>query len=176
MQKKFLSILLSIIMMLGCSTQVLAASDPAEGNMGTFEEVDEGIYEFRDADGTLLATFVEDNSIKMPRGSWTIDWTLDSNSSTYGTNQFNVSAGDVFTVDISFSTKGLTYIGVYNRSTSSYVWAENTETNRFKGTVKIETGSALVSFALKNASSSQITYTGSYNFWFELKRRPYEKS
>lgn len=41
--------------------------------MGTFEEVEEDIYEFRNFDSTLLVTFKEDESIKMPRGVWTID-------------------------------------------------------------------------------------------------------
>lgn len=161
--KRALVVFLSFVMMLGHSTHVLAATDVPAEEMGTVEEVKDGVYEFRDAEGELIMVFEEDDSIAMPRGSWTIDWTIGANSKTKGTNQFNVSKGTIFRVDITFSKTGKSQIGLYDVNNSKYIWWPDAETTKFKGTITIESGYGLVSFALKNASSSKITYTGSYS-------------
>lgn len=164
MKKRVYSIILAIVMVFCCSTQAQAASDLPKQETGTFEKVTTDTYVLKNAQGDILLTYTENDSIALPRATYNVNWTIAANSSTYGDNQYRVGTGNVFGVDIKFSASGLSYIGFYDRGSSTYVWAANTELNRFKGTVTVNSGSALVSFAIKNASNKKITYSGSYTF------------
>ena len=60
MRKKLLSLILSMVIVLGYPIQA-SADNFLEGETGTFEETEDGVYELKNSNGTLLLTFIEDD-------------------------------------------------------------------------------------------------------------------
>ena len=163
MRKKLLSLILSMVIVLGYPIQA-SADNFLEGETGTVEETEDGVYELENSNGTLLLMFIEDDgSAVMPRSRHNVNWTIDATSVKCSSREFSILAESPIHVDLNFSRVGITYIGVYDRETSNYLWVKR-ETRECKGTMVTHGRDALLSFAIKNASGHSMTYTGSYSY------------
>lgn len=125
------------------------------------------LSEIYDEEGNVIAyfeLFSESNPERpTPRYSSSISWTISSNTYSYGDNVYALAEGAIITVKISQSQTGASYLGLYDKNNSKFTYNKSSyTTNGWDGTMTV-IKSGLYSFGIKNASSSTITYSGSYS-------------
>ncbi len=130
------------------------------------------VYELIDENGNMVGYFEPysdsnpaPSSTIMPRYTSLIDITVAAGDTVVGSNQYALQAGDEIQLDISQDIEGKSYLRFKNRDTNSYIRFLKTQTtNGWQGTLHL-TGieSASYSFGIENASSKEITYSGTYS-------------
>lgn len=102
------------------------------------------VYELIDDNGNIIGYFEPYSDINpapssqiIPRYASLVDVTVAARDTVVGSNQYSLQAGDEMQLDISQSTEGKSYL------------------------TGIET--ATYSFGIENASSKEITYSGTYS-------------
>ncbi len=129
------------------------------------------IIDLIDENGNLIGyyepfTDEERDAFSKLRYSANINWTISAGYTTYGSNQYTLSAGSQITVNISQSRTGTSYLRFYNHSTNSFVRFTGTATtNGWSGKIVVlgsGVSTGVYSFGIENASSNSITYSGTY--------------
>lgn len=130
------------------------------------------VYELIDDNGNIIGYFEPYSDINpapssqiIPRYASLVDVTVAAGDTVVGSNQYTLQAGDEMQLDISQNTEGKSYLRFKNRDTNSYIRFLNTQTtNGWHGTLHL-TGieTATYSFGIENASSKEITYSGTYS-------------
>lgn len=126
-------------------------------------EVGDGIYEYRDADGTLVATMYDnpaDNPATFSAQKSTIykvDMDIEAGKMAHGSENIDISTMVNIVYDIDFARNTLSLLGKYTNGDVS--WFKPASFNGFYQSINI-VGSAPISFAIKNQGTQSNIYTG----------------
>lgn len=134
-------------------------------------QVGENTYEYRDANGELVATLVttddsDDNvsAIASDKTTRSIRWLSRPGEIVQSNNSIDITSPGVdIEYDIRFSPSGLSRLGYYSEGSQQYSWLDVRSTTRFHGTLSIS-GSHPIYLAIKNECDNRITYYGEYSF------------
>lgn len=128
----------------------------------TVLEIADGLYQVMDETGEIIALYETETSTGMqPRLGWTINWTVKPNVQTAADSQFSSYNGLKFSYELEFSKTGSSKIGYANHDKQTVTWVETSDSG-FDGSFTFLKDVGVVSLAIKNASSSTITYSGVY--------------
>lgn len=100
-------------------------------------EVEDGVYELRDLDGTLIVTMYEATDEELAafaakkKTVYSIDWDIAAGSWTHGNE--NINAGNQVTIayDIDFARETPSYLGFYNSENNTVSWSSPMATKGF---------------------------------------------
>lgn len=126
-------------------------------------EVGDGIYEYRDADGVLVATMYdnpEDNPAAFSAQkskTYKIDMDLEPGEMKHGSENIDISTMVNVVYDIDFARNTLSLLGKYTNGNVS--WFTPGSYNGFYKSINI-VGSAPISVAIKNQGTQSNIYTG----------------
>lgn len=132
-------------------------------------KVDDGVYEYRDADGNMIATMHEYESLEALQAAqahakkdeivYDIDMDVPSKSEAYGSENIDIReyVNIVYTID--FARKTPSYLGKYVAKHGKVSWFSPGSNNGFYKSINI-TGSGEISVAIKNDGVKDNIYTG----------------
>lgn len=128
-------------------------------------EIEEGVYELRDPDGTLVATMYDSKGEEIAAFSakkktvYSIDWDIAAGSWTHGNERINAWPEVNIAYDIDFARETPSHLGFYNPEKNTVSWSADIITKGFykSGTV---TANYPLCIAIKNAGKQANIYTG----------------
>lgn len=130
-------------------------------------EVGDGIYEYRDTDGTLIATMYEnpeDNPATFSARKstkYTVDMDAEAGETVHGSENIDISTMVTINYDIDFARNTPSLLGQYVSANghSNISWFSPGSANGFYRSINI-VGSAPISVAIKNQGTQSNIYTG----------------
>lgn len=131
-------------------------------------EIADGVYEYRDADGNLVATMYEYESMEALQAAqdraakktiYNIDMDVDARSEAYGSENIDISNKVTIVYDIDFARKTPSYLGQYVEKDGKVSWFSPGSSNGFYKSINI-VGNAPISVAIKNQGNKDNIYTG----------------
>lgn len=171
-KKQITSMLLALSMVMGLSVSAFAVEQEPTHVYYKPIQVDENTWEYRDEDGSLVATLeafteipeVATQARASDNGPWTVDWQLSAQSSKYDQSRTIKSDGTItLYVSVQPSNSGKTYIGYYMHEPNRYSWLETPYTSTAVISRKITIGTnTSISFAIQNAGTTSNRYIGRY--------------
>lgn len=128
-------------------------------------EIEEGVYELRDPDGTLVATMYDATDEEIAafaakkKTVYSIDWDIAAGSWTHGNEKISAWPQVTISYDIDFARETPSYLGFYNSENNTVSWSSQRAT---KGFYKSADTSAnyLLCIAIKNDGTQANIYTG----------------
>lgn len=134
-------------------------------------KIEDGVYEYRDSEGNLVATMYEyetAEAMEAARASnrkaanettYDIDMDVDARSETYGSENIDITNMVDIEYDIDFARETPSYLGQYVARAGKVSWYTPASKNGFYRSIKI-VGSAPISVAIKNEGDKANIYTG----------------
>lgn len=131
-------------------------------------EIADGVYEYRDTDGNLVATMYEYESVEALQAMqdraakktvYNIDMDVDANSEVYGSENIDISNTVTIVYDIDFARQTPSYLGKYVEQAGKVSWFTPGSSNGFYKSINI-VGNAPISVAIKNMGPKDNIYTG----------------
>lgn len=168
--KRMFTAILTAVMLISITIPYAAAVNTASGPKEVFmepEQIDENTFVYRDENGEIVATQVlldeTDESMPVTRATvYGAHWTLAPSRYEHDTKTFDARNNIYIYYHVDFSRSGDSYAGYYDHSVDTYRWLGDPVSYGMHGWVLIG-GSSAVSFAIKNASNSTITYDARYS-------------
>lgn len=131
-------------------------------------EIADGVYEYRDADGNLVATMYEYESMEALQATqdraakktvYNIDMDVDAKSEAYGSENIDISNKVTIVYDIDFARQTPSYLGKYVEKAGKVSWFTPGSSNGFYKSINI-VGTTPISVAIKNQGTQDNIYTG----------------
>lgn len=134
-------------------------------------KIADGVYEYRDADGNLVATMYEYESAEAMRAAhisdreardetiYDIDMDVAARSEAYGSENIDITNKVTIDYDIDFARQTTSYLGKYVAKDGKVSWFTPASGNGFYKSINI-VGTTPISVAIKNQGAKDNIYTG----------------
>lgn len=128
-------------------------------------EIEEGVFEYRDEDGTLVVIMYTDPS-KMPQAlstnatTYSVDLDVDAGSWAHTDEGIDLVGVCTVTFDIDFARETRSFLGQYHSIGDKVFWLSDPSTNGFYRSYSMGAGNPFC-VAIKNLGNKANIYTGS---------------
>ena len=134
-------------------------------------KIEDGVYEYRDSEGNLVATMYEyetaeameaaraSNRKAADETTYDIDMDVAARSETYGSENIDITNLVTIDYDIDFARQTPSYLGKYVAKAGKVSWFTPASKNGFYRSINI-VGSTPISVAIKNEGDKDNIYTG----------------
>ena len=134
-------------------------------------KIEDGVYEYRDSEGNLVATMYEyataeameaantSNRKAANETTYDIDMDVDARSEAYGSENIDITNLVTIEYDIDFARQTPSYQGKYVAKAGKVSWFTPASKNGFYRSINI-VGSTPISVAIKNEGDKDNIYTG----------------
>lgn len=133
-------------------------------------EIEDGVYELRDPNGTLVATMYDateydatDEEIAAfaakKKTVYSIDWDIAAGSWTHGNEKISAWPQVTISYDIDFARETPSYLGFYNSENNTVSWFSQRATKGFYGSTDTSANYSPC-IAIKNDGTQANIYTG----------------
>lgn len=115
----------------------------------------------------LESSSINDASIQSNIGifaTYNINWSVSANTNVYGVSQLSMAKGNKVSYNIDWTPEpGTIRVGLYNRNTGKYYWADSDTNPPLEGKITVPSD-GLYSFAVGNTTDTDVTVTGSFEY------------